>query len=55
MAKKEPNFKERVLFLFSPKAGNKAYAERMKRKRRRRTKDRGRRRADTARTAQARR
>lgn len=31
MAKKEPNFKERVLFLFSPKAGNKAYAERMKR------------------------
>lgn len=31
MAKKEPNFKERVLFLFSPKAGNKAYVERMKR------------------------
>ena len=31
IAKKEPNFKERVLFLFSPKAGNKAYAERMKR------------------------
>ncbi len=33
MQKKEPNIKERILFLVSPKAGNKAYSERLKRER----------------------
>lgn len=33
MEKNKPNFKERALYLFSPKAGEKAYADRMKEQR----------------------